>query len=280
MMKTLSVKRVMSPDEATKLVGTMVEDAPVVLDASEPFIAVDEETGEPLAIYIRTPGNRAAFRDAVRGLKWSATRRGQMGFANTSRIFGYIPRKPLQSREGCTASALAYEAPEAHAVVTNLAADLATTLDGLLPDAVENLYQTEVLNEWRITDSPWTSGVINKTSQLPYHRDASNWDGWSAMPAVRRGTRGGNLHIPEYNLVLPVRDGWTLYFNGFRLVHGVTPIEKITDDGYRITAVFYCLRGMKDCHTFAVETQYAAKKRAEREAAFEENRQKLKENLK
>jgi hypothetical protein len=124
-----------------------------------------------------------------------------------------------------------------------------------------------VLPDWRLTDHAlWTSGVINKESPLPYHRDGNNFDAWSVMPVVRRGVRGGHLHLPEYDMVVPCRDGYAVAFYGKRLVHGVTPMERTTPDAYRVSVVYYALRGLKDCHTFAAETARAAVRRTERES--------------
>lgn len=124
----------------------------------------------------------------------------------------------------------------------------------------------EVLPEWKIGESNlWTSGVVNDTAQLPYHRDNFNYPVWSAMPVLRRGVRGGHLHIPEYDLVIPCQDSYAVFFKGKDLVHGVTPITKKVPDGYRFSIVYYALRGMKDCYTHAVETAYGQRKRTERE---------------
>ena len=58
-------------------------------------------------------------------------------------------------------------------------------------------------------------------------------------------------------------------FPGKRWVHGVTPLERVRkDDGYRISIVYYALRGMKDCRTYAEETAKAQINRTEREAAM------------
>jgi hypothetical protein len=126
-----------------------------------------------------------------------------------------------------------------------------------------------VADEWRISErSLWTSGVVNKTSTLPYHYDGNNFDMWSAMPVIRRGIRGGYLSIPEYDAVIECRDGWVLFFPGYRLLHGVTPISHVTKDAYRYTVVYYCLRGMKDCFSYAVEQKEARKRRTEREVGL------------
>jgi hypothetical protein len=263
-MRTVEVARVMSPDEADSLVGETVH-----VQAPEPVrddtMWIDASTKEPVAILARTPYDMKALRHAVLSLKWSDTLRGASGLRNESRTFGYAPRKPVLRREGCGATVLATEQPGAHTTIANLSGPLNDLLAQLLPDKAEELAETPVGTDWRIGHGPWTSGVINKTSALPYHRDGANFDAWSAMPALRRGTRGGHLHIPEYGMTLPVLDSHTLFFNGYRIVHGVTPIEATQPDGYRITIVFYCLRGMKDCHTYAEETRYARAKRTERE---------------
>jgi len=112
--------------------------------------------------------------------------------------------------------------------------------------------------------------VINQSSALPYHRDGSNFDTWSAMPVVRRGMDGGHLHMPEYDITINCRDGWALWFNGHAYVHGVTPMKSRAKDGYRYSIVFYAKRGMKDCHTYAVEIGEARARRTAREASMAE----------
>jgi hypothetical protein len=114
-------------------------------------------------------------------------------------------------------------------------------------------------------DALWTSGVINKSSQLPYHRDGFNYETWSAMPVVRRNMAGGYLNFVEYNAVVACRDGWVLFFPGYKYVHGVTPMESKGDDAYRYSIVYYALRGMKDCFTYAAETARGQIERTERE---------------
>jgi hypothetical protein len=88
------------------------------------------------------------------------------------------------------------------------------------------------------------------------------------MPVVRRGVRGGRLHLPEFNVSFECRDGWVVWFPGWRYVHGVTPITKVEPDGYRISVVYYSLRGMKDCHTWALEQARGREVRTQREAAM------------
>jgi hypothetical protein len=129
----------------------------------------------------------------------------------------------------------------------------------------------EVLPEWRLAPgSLWTSGVINYVSQLPYHRDGNNFDAWSVMPVLRYGVRGGYLHIPEYGIVAPCRNGQVVAFYGKRVVHGVTPMRRLRPDGYRISCVYYALRGLRNCAEYAVEVGRARRRRTERERSLAE----------
>jgi hypothetical protein len=88
---------------------------------------------------------------------------------------------------------------------------------------------------------------------------------------VRRGIEGGHLNLPEYGATIACRDGWGVFFGGWNLVHGVTPMRQVAPDGYRYSVVYYSLRGMKDCATAAVETRDAWARRTARERAAAES---------
>jgi hypothetical protein len=187
---------------------------------------------------------------------------------NTSRTFGNRPRKPMMGQEACMLARLADEQPEVHAHLVAYSETMGRALGEAFPEIELADRQTieKVLPEWRLSDeSLWTSGVINSESALPYHRDGNNFEAWSAMPVVRRGVTGGHLHIPEYDMVVPCQDGYAVMFYGKGLVHGVTPMRVTAKGGYRISVVYYALQGLKDCHTYAVETAEARRRRTERE---------------
>lgn len=259
------VQRALSPDEATALVGTPVERREPNLD--EPVVASDSDTGEPVFAYLPI-GDVRDLRRFVTKIKWGTTLREHLGLRNVSRTFGFSPRRPMRGKEGCATAALSAQDPDGHRVLQRTADAVQETLKSIFPDVWDADHATmsdSVLNDWRLGETTWTSGVINKSSSLPYHRDGFNFPVWTAMPVVRRNMRGGYLHIPEYDVTVASRDGWAVFFPGYQLVHGVTPMEPTRDDGYRISVVFYALRGMKDCFTHAVETQYALRRRTERE---------------
>lgn len=259
------VSRVLTADEATSLVGSEVDDLPATITA--PTVARDAETGEPVFAYLPL-GDVADLRALVQDIDFHETYREGSGRRNVSTVFGWAARRPLQRRESCNATRLAKEEPAHQATLDRWAVQLQDVLEQVEPGIVEAARETvEVLPEWRMAGGAtmWTSGVINRTSQLPYHRDAFNFPVWSAMPVLRRGLRGGFLSLPEYGATLACRDGWGAFFAGYNLVHGVTPMHRTADDGYRYSIVYYALRGMKDCHTYAEETRYGQAKRTERE---------------
>lgn len=231
----------------------------------------DAETGEPVAYYARL-GECRDLRWAVRTVgDFNGVNRAGSGYRTYSATFGTAPRKPVFQREGCASTAVKRDWPAQHAVLEGYAEKCTRILNQVEPSAVaqSGSETAPILDDWRLSPSTfWTSGVINRTVAMPYHTDSSNYDVWSAMPVVRRGIRGGHLHIPEYGLVIDCRDSWAVWFPGFRLVHGVTPMKAETEDAYRYSVVFYALRGMKDCATTAQETRYAQQKRTERERRY------------
>jgi hypothetical protein len=234
-------------------------------------LITDAETGVPIAYYARL-GECRDLRWAVRTVgDFNGVNRAGSGYRTYSATFGTAPRKPVFQREGCASTAVKRDWPAQHAVLEQYAGKCQRALSQVAPDALaESQGETaEILPDWRLQpETLWTSGVINRTVAMPYHTDSSNYDVWSAMPVVRRGIRGGHLHIPEYGAVIDCRDSWCVWFPGYRLVHGVTPMRAETEDAYRYSVVFYALRGMKDCATTAQETRYAQQKRTERERRY------------
>ena len=264
------IERVLTHEEGQKTIGDTVPDNEP--NVNEAGIYRDKDTGEVILVYMPYPGNVSDLRNAVLKTGMSTTLRSS-GVRNMSRTFGMASRSVVLKRESCRPASLAWDFPQAQMVLNGAAEALGNTLKELLPEIHEHdsAVLEQVLPEWRMTeDSLWTSGVINQSSQLPYHRDRANFETWSAMPVVRRGMSGGHLTFPEYGITVNCRDGWALYFNGNRYVHGVTPMTAKTKDGYRYSIVFYALRGMKDCHTYAVEVGEARKRRTEREIKMAE----------
>lgn len=268
-LEVIKVKRHMTKELSQDLKGQVVPD--LKSNITEAGIYVDADTNEPFLIYMPLDKDVVTrLRHAVRKIKYSKSgvTRQNTGLENHSRTFGMAPRKPFQTRESCRPTSLSYEQPTEHQVLVEVADHLAKIIREIAPEVYnEDVAETAgVDKEWRVSDdSLWTSGVINKTVTLPYHTDGNNFDMWSAMPVVRKGIRGGYLHMPEYDTVVECHDGYVLFFPGYRFVHGVTPIVHVMPDAYRYSIVYYCLRGMKDCFTYAVEQAEGRKRRTQRE---------------
>lgn len=261
--------RVMSPNDATAVVGsTVAHREPNVMRA---MVAHDSDTSQPVFAYL--PLDRALvarLRTVLVGYRCVAVQRNA-DYVTRSTTFGYSPRAAINLRDGCRASQFMRDEEDREAVLD----DAATALRNMMVDIDPALAEADrtalsaIERDWFIGDQElWTSGVINQSSTLPYHRDRFNFPTWSAMPVLRRGMDGGHLHIPEYDATIACRDGWAVFFPGHDLVHGVTPMTPRVRDGYRYSVVYYALKGMKDCHTAAAETAYARRRRTEREIAM------------
>jgi hypothetical protein len=267
-LREIRARRRLTPKQASELVGlTAPAYDPTFTDA---VLVRDAGSGAPQLIYTPIEGGVGDLRRAVLGIdKWNPVQRAS-GMYGDSRTFGSYPRRPIYGREGCTPTQLSTENPQLHGVLLRYANDLSASLAEWVPSVfAQGIAEvTPVKAEWRLGETTWTSGVINNSTVLPYHRDAGNFRAWSAMPVIRRQMAGGALHLPEYDLTVPCRDGWCVLFPGYELVHGVTPMRLRQRDGYRFSVVFYALRGMRDCATVALETARAREMRTQRERSI------------
>lgn len=274
---TIERRRVIDRDTASGLVGTPVTAKIDYEVIHEPTVVIDPDVGEPVLAYLpMAEADTANLTAAILKLTgWTSVARAE-NMRNLSRTFGMAPRRPAMKHDSCRITALARDNPREHQILADLSLTLGDTLRQFAPGiaARDELTISDVEDEWRMAhESHWTSGVVNHTAQLPYHRDGMNFDAWSAMPVIRRGVSGGYLHVPEYNLAPSCRNGFAVYFNGYQLVHGVTPFTNITkpsrhperDGKYRFSVVYYALRGMKDCFTHAAELAQGQAARTGRE---------------
>lgn len=262
-MQTVEVRRV--DVDTASLIG---QGAP----PSEPSVrgpvrVVDADSGEAIA-YVLRPELPSNLRAAFLAYPMDSTLRANIGVKNVSRVFGYGGRQPMLQRYACAPCGGYKLAPGPHAVIADTTADvLAAAVRDADPDRADHdaaVVRERVLPDWRMGESWWTSGVLNHTSPMPYHRDGNNLKAWSAMVTLRRGVRGGHLHLPEYDLTLPCRDGDVTWFPGWGLVHGVTPLHR-TGNGYRFSAVYYAVRTMAHCLPPDEEIEHAKRARTEAE---------------
>ena len=249
----IDLPRLISPEEAKEWVRRDVDPHPVT---KLPYGSTihDADTGEPVVALTRYPGDLEAYRAALLRSPWNNNKRNS-GIANVAAPLGFTCRKPLWRQYACGVCAFARSDPETHSLIEDGAGHAYDEMKRILPEQASATAEiaSVVHPDWRMVGTPWTSGVINLSSALLYHFDKNNFRGaWSAMTVVRRGARGGNLHLPEYDVTIACRDGDLLFFPASGLLHGVTPID-LQPDGYRITTVYYSIRNMKSCLPVAEE---------------------------
>jgi hypothetical protein len=250
--------------DSTALIGQGVPDVAYVPVAS-PVMAFDADTGELLFAVTRYSGDLGALRRAIMAYPMGTVPRA-VGTRNVSGTFGYLDRSEMMRRYGCRSCAGATEAPDAHSILMNAGGVLFGQFMGLNEHGNAGagllLAEEKIRPEWRIPKTPWTSGIINRTSPLPYHLDRNNLPIWNAMVVIRRQMQGGFFHVPEYGVALECRDGDACFFPAYRVVHGVTPMRPKAKTGYRYSAVWYSVAGMAGCLEPAAELERARQTRS------------------
>jgi hypothetical protein len=166
-----------------------------------------------------------------------------------SAILGGVPPKPHMRRPYPTISSV-------HAVKTAqifiksmllLAKESENLIKEILPEQYSQQVKVfeDVLDKWRFGNL-FTSSISNFNISAPYHRDTGNIVGAvNVIICKKHNSKGGDLHIPDYNATIGQRDNSILVYPAWRNVHGVTPIIPTHEGGYRNSLVFYPLKAFK-----------------------------------
>lgn len=190
------------------------------------------------------------------------------GMKTHSRIFGFRPREPLR-KDFCSVTSLARAQPQVHGtycryaeVVEDFYKEKAPAIHAHHREIVEE----NILPQWRIGDTLFTSGIVNKNNPLNYHKDNGNYaETWNGMITLANDVAGGMLVIPELRVAVEFKRPAVIIFNARDTWHGVTPIRPMNPRGYRYTIVYYTLKGMANCGTKKEELNRIRKIKTERE---------------
>ena len=247
------------------------ESAPMFAEAEQgDCVVIDKANQQIVAIQIQLPDDTLDFTQQItrimrHDLKWAIDkgRPARMsGIASANKVFGTLEPNRLRQRFGCKSAALDRDAPELRALLGQLLISSYKQLETIEPYRIKDhqqLIESKIHPDWLIAGMPFTSGIINYSAALPYHRDSGNVLGsWSVMVALRKHMLGGQLHLPEYGVVLGVPDRSIIFFNGQSTWHGVTPMVAAKKDAYRFTIVYYAKRKICDCLSIAEEQHRAA----------------------
>jgi hypothetical protein len=225
------------------------------------------ENGAPLMV-LRSVDVPSEFRAACLAIDAPVYFRTG-GLKTSSRTFGTVTRNVIRG-DFCRGSRVAEEQPRHHDALTLMGATLAGVYRETAPDAyvAHVAAAASVPRDFRLRDTPFTSGNLNKNASLAYHLDKGNAKGtWSAMVVVRERARGGFLVLPEFGVSLELPDGACLLFDGQTTWHGLTPCE-VDPGGYRFSVVYFSLKAAWQCLPFVDELTRIKNKKTERERAL------------
>jgi hypothetical protein len=103
----------------------------------------------------------------------------------------------------------------------------------------------EISDKWKFGNI-FTSSISNYNISAPFHIDGLNLKGCvNVIICKKNNSKGGDLHIPDYNATIGQQDNSILVYPAWRNMHGVTPIIPTHKDGYRNSLVFYPLKAFK-----------------------------------
>jgi len=166
-----------------------------------------------------------------------------------SAILGSIAPKPHMRRPYPSISSLHLKKSARNFIKAMLLA--AKESEKLIAEIMPEQYnrQKEILSKteekWRFTDL-FTSSISNYNIAAPFHRDTANLKGTVNVIITKRySSRGGDLVVPDYDACFDQCDNSILVYPAWRNVHGVTPIEPISETGYRNSLVFYPLKAFE-----------------------------------
>jgi len=163
-----------------------------------------------------------------------------------STILGSIPPKPHMQRNYASISSV-HSVKSAQTFIKAMLM-LAKESEQLIKQVIPNQYDRqvqlfqEVPDKWKFANL-FTSSISNYNISAPFHRDAGNIEGAvNVIICKKRNSKGGDLHIPDYNATIGQQDNSILVYPAWRNVHGVTPITPTFEGGYRNSLVFYPLK--------------------------------------
>lgn len=103
----------------------------------------------------------------------------------------------------------------------------------------------DVPEKWRFGNI-FTSSISNYNIAADFHLDRANIVGAvNVIICKKHNSKGGDLHVPDYNATIGQQDNSILVYPAWKNIHGVTPIIPIHEGGYRNSLVFYPLKAFK-----------------------------------
>jgi hypothetical protein len=221
--------------------------------------------GEPIGFYIKQmPEKMQKLADLAnkefnssnvpkskmnRGTEEQAKQKGMKWISQYSTIIGSIAPKPHMKRTYANYSSV-HSVKSAQTFIKAmilLAKESEQLIKEILPKQYEMQLEmfADVKDKWRFGNL-FTSSISNFNISAPFHRDTGNIQNCvNVIICKRLNSKGGDLHIPDYNATIGQVDNSILVYPAWRNVHGVTPIVPTFEGGYRNSLIFYPLKAFK-----------------------------------
>lgn len=166
-----------------------------------------------------------------------------------SAILGGVPPKPHMRRPYPTISSV-HSVKSAQTFIKAMLM-LAKESEKLIKEIMPKQYEAQtklfedVDNKWRFGNL-FTSSISNYNISAPFHRDTGNIKGAvNVIICKRNNSKGGDLHVPDYDITIGQQDNSMLVYPAWKNIHGVTPIIPTHEGGYRNSLIFYPLKAFK-----------------------------------
>lgn len=166
-----------------------------------------------------------------------------------STILGSISPKPHMRRNYGTLSSV-HNIKSAQIFIKAmllLAKESEQLIKEILPKQYEKQIEmfADVKDKWKFGNL-FTSSISNFNISAAFHKDTANIQNCvNVIICKRLNSKGGDLHIPDYNATIGQVDNSILVYPAWRNVHGVTPIIPTFEGGYRNSLIFYPLKAFK-----------------------------------
>jgi hypothetical protein len=166
-----------------------------------------------------------------------------------STILGSVAPKPHMRRPYPTISSVHRENKSKTFIKAMWGASVEA--EKIIKQLTPEIYKTQ-LELFKDVDKKWrfgnmfTSSISNFNIAAAYHRDTGNIVGAvNVILTKRNNSNGGCLNVPDYNVTFEQADNSMLVYPAWKNIHGVTPIIKTAEDGYRNSLIFYPLKAFK-----------------------------------
>lgn len=184
--------------------------------------------------------------DAVKKFMEGGMKEMKKGVSQYSTIIGSTPPRPHMKRPYPSISSV-HSVKSAQTFIKAMLM-LAKESELLIKEILPKQYETQtdlfkqVQDKWKFANL-FTSSISNYNISAPFHRDTGNIVGAvNVIICKKLNSKGGDLHIPDYNATIGQQDNSILVYPAWRNVHGVTPIIPTHEGGYRNSLVFYSLK--------------------------------------